>query len=129
MRAMEPVESAGTDTHAGHQLSSVTNGIVQLFREYYGRGPTKAKSYLLDDRYVICILEDTMTTVERTLVENGHGDMVRQVRLTFQEAMAPEFSGVVEANLGRKVETYHSQVTLDPDIGFEMFVLESSAAL
>ena len=79
----------------------MTNGIVKLFSEYYGRGPTKAKSYILDDRIVVCVLEETMTTVEQTLVKNGHGDMVGHVRLTFQEAMADEFKGVVGAALGR----------------------------
>jgi uncharacterized protein YbcI len=102
----------------------VTNGIVQLFREYYGRGPTKAKSFLLDGYIVVCVLEDTMTTVEQTLVKNGNGGMVRQVRLTFQEAMAHQFEGVVEKAMGRRVTAYHSQLTLDPDMGFEFFVLE-----
>jgi uncharacterized protein YbcI len=110
----------------GEQLAEVTNGIVQLFSEYYGRGPTKAKSYILDERIVVCVLENTMTTVEQTLVKNGDKDMVRQVRLTFQEAMADEFKGVVERALGRRVAGYHSQLTMEPDIGFEFFVLEDS---
>jgi uncharacterized protein YbcI len=110
-------------TSHGEQLAAVTNGIVQLFREYYGRGPTKAKSYLLDERIVVCVLEDTMTTVEQTLVKNGDKDMVRQVRLTFQEAMADEFKAVVENAMGRRVAAYHSQLTMEPDIGFEFFVL------
>ena len=105
------------------QLAEVSNGIVQIFSESYGRGPTKAKSYFLDETYVICVLEETMTTVERTLVETGKGDMVRQVRLAFQEALADEFKGIVSTALGRPVVGYHSQLTLDPDIGFEFFVL------
>jgi len=108
----------------GEQLAAVTNGIVKLFRDYYGRGPTKAKSYVLDDRILICVLENTMTTVEKTLVENGHGDKVREVRLTFQEAMADEFTKCVADNMGRKVLAYHSQLTLDPDLGFEFFILD-----
>ena len=71
----------------------MTNGIVGLFREYYGRGPTKAKSYLLDDTYVVCVLHHTMTTVEQTLVKTGQGRLVREVRLTFQEALADSFRG------------------------------------
>jgi uncharacterized protein YbcI len=113
-------------TSQGEQLAAVTNGIVQLFRTYYGRGPDKAKSFLLDGYIVVCVLENTMTTVEQTLVKNGNGDMVRQVRLTFQEAMADEFKGVVEEAMGRTVATYHSQLTLEPDMGFEFFVLEPS---
>jgi uncharacterized protein YbcI len=121
---MEHAQSPDTTQQAGEKLAAVTNGIVKLFRDYYGRGPTKAKSYLLDDRIVVCVLEDTMTTVERTLAENGHSGQVRETRLKFQEAMAPEFMGVVTEAMGRGVVGYHSQLTVEPDIGFEFFVLE-----
>jgi uncharacterized protein YbcI len=121
---MDPVPSTASIARQGEQLAAVTNGIVQLFREYYGRGPDKAKSYLLDDRIVVCVLEDTMTTVEQTLVKNGHTDMVRQVRLTFQGAMAERFKATVEEAMGRRVAAYHSQLTMEPDMGFEFFVLE-----
>ena len=121
MEHIHSPEDAGTQL--GEQLAAVTNGIVRLFSEYYGRGPTKAKSYLLDERILVCVLEDTMTRVERTLVENGHGHKVRDVRLTFQEAMAPEFTSCVAEAMGREVLAYHSQLTLDPDYGFEFFIL------
>jgi uncharacterized protein YbcI len=121
---MERIPDTDSTTRQGEQLAAVTNGIVQLFREYYGRGPNKAKSYILDDRIVVCVLEETMTTVERTLVKNGYTDMVRQVRLTFQGAMAAEFKLTVEQALGRRVAAYHSQLTMEPDMGFEFFVLE-----
>ncbi len=120
----ERISTTESVTSQGEQLAAVTNGIVQLFSEYYGRGPNKAKSYLLDGYIVVCVLEATMTTVEQTLAKNGNHDMVRQVRLTFQEAMADEFKGVVERALGRRVAGYHSQLTMEPDIGFEFFVLE-----
>ena len=121
---MEPMPTTDAVARQGDQLAAVTNGIVQLFREYYGRGPTKAKSYLLDERIVVCVLEDTMTTVEQTLVKNGDNDLIRQVRLRFQEAMAVEFKTVVENAMGRRVAAYHSQLTMQPDMGFEFFVLE-----
>jgi uncharacterized protein YbcI len=121
---MEPIHSPEAGTRAGEQLAAVTNGIVKLFRDYYGRGPTKAKSYLLDDRILVCVLEDTMTRVEKTLVDNGHGEKVREVRLTFQEAMAHEFKQCVRDTMDREVTAYHSQLTLEPDLGFEFFVLD-----
>jgi uncharacterized protein YbcI len=121
---MERIHSPESAAQTGEQLAALTNGIVKLFHDYYGRGPTKAKSYLLDDRIVVCVLEETMTKVEKTLVENGHGNKVREVRLTFQEAMADEFKRMAEACMGRPVAGYHSQLTLDPDIGFEFFVLD-----
>jgi uncharacterized protein YbcI len=121
---VESVEAPEGQPRLGDDLAEITNGIVRLFSEYYGRGPTRAKTYLLEDRYVVTVLRDTMTTVERTLAENGHKDMVRRVRLTFQEAMADSFKGVVEQALDRRVQSYHSQILVDPDVGFEFFLLE-----
>jgi uncharacterized protein YbcI len=124
---VENGETRGDENAHGEELAEITNGIVRLFSDYYGRGPTRAKSFLLDDTYVVTVLRDTLTTVERTLAEAGHGDQVRSVRLTFQEAMADEFKGVVEAAFGRRVAAYHSQLLIDADLGFELFVLEGQA--
>jgi uncharacterized protein YbcI len=121
---MDSQQSREGDAHYGEALAEVTDGIVRLFRESYGRGPTRAKSYLLDDRYVVTVLRDTMTTVERTLVDLGHMHLVRSVRVTFQEAMAASFKEVVEQAIGRRVASYHSQLMTDPDMGFEFFLLE-----
>ena len=121
---MESVEAADGPARLGDELAEITNGIVRLFSEYYGRGPTRAKTYMLENRYVVTVLRDTMTTVERTLAERGEKEMVRRVRLTFQEAMAASFKGVVEDVLGRRVEAYHSQILIEPDVGFEFFMLE-----
>ena len=107
----------------GGRLAEVSNAIVGIFRECYGRGPTKAKSYIIDD-YLIVVLEDILTTVEKTLVENGEEDLVRRVRLTFQDAVSKRFIEAVEEVLERKILTYHSQVTFHPARGFEIFVLE-----
>jgi uncharacterized protein YbcI len=122
---VDPTEASGSEATHGEELAQITNGIVRLFSEYYGRGPTRAKSYLLDDVYVVTVLRDTLTTVERTLADTGHGEQVRSVRLTFQEALADTFKAVVEDALGRKVVAYHSQLLIDADMGFELFVLES----
>jgi uncharacterized protein YbcI len=111
------------DISDGEKAAAISNAIVHLFSEYYGRGPTRSKAYLFDD-YVTCVLEDTMTTVERTLVECGRRDLVRDVRLAFQAEMADSFTGAVEKITGRKVLNYHSQITFDPEFCFEMFVLE-----
>ena len=107
----------------GELLADVSNAIVGIFVECYGRGPTKAKSYMFDD-YIVTVLDDLLTTVETTLVKNGKEHLVREVRLTFQEAVADRFTEAVTAITGRKVLTYHSQVTFHPARGFEIFVLE-----
>jgi uncharacterized protein YbcI len=106
----------------GERLAAISNAIVTIFAEYYGRGPTKAKTYSFDN-YLITVLEDILTTVERTLVERGEEDLVRKVRLTFQEATAERFTSAVSEIAGREVVGYHSQVTFNPSLGFEIFVL------
>jgi uncharacterized protein YbcI len=115
--------SSGVEQASGERLAAISNAVVGIFSEYYGRGPTKAKSYVFDN-YVLCVLEDILTTVERTLVERGRQDLVRTVRLTFQEAVSERFTGAVSEIMGRKVLSYHSQVIFDPPMGFEIFVLE-----
>lgn len=76
------------------------------------------------DDYVFTVLEDILTQVEVTLVDNDQEDLVRRVRLTFQESVADRFKGAVEEATGRKVLTYHSQVVFHPPMSFEIFVLE-----
>ena len=106
----------------GERLSAISNAIVTIFAECYGRGPTKVKTYAFDN-YLVTVLEDILTTVERTLVERGEEDLVRTVRLTFQEAVGDRFTSAVAEIAGREVVGYHSQVTFHPSLGFEIFVL------
>jgi len=107
----------------GAVLAQVSNEVVAILRECYGRGPTKAKSYL-NDNYLLTVTEDLLTTVEQTLVERGHHELVRTMRLSFQEVVSDRFVKAVEGATGRRVVTYHSQITFDPPMGFEIFVLD-----
>jgi uncharacterized protein YbcI len=107
----------------GVQLAEVTKGMISLHRRFYGKGPTKAKTYVVNDT-VICVLEGGFTTVERTLIDEQDVDAVLQVRRSFQRAMERHFTEVVENALGRKVQAYMSQIHADPDLAVELFVLE-----
>ena len=113
--------SARTEV-SGADLAEISNAVVGILREYYGRGPTKAKTFLNDD-YLFTVTEDILTTVEQTLVDRGDEDLVRKLRLRFQEVVAQRFIEAVESATGRKVVTYQSQVTFHPAMGFEIFVL------
>jgi uncharacterized protein YbcI len=96
---------------------------VRLHSEYYGRGPTKAKSYLQDD--VLCaVLSDIYTTVEKTLIDVGRGEHVRDTRHVFQLAMEKKFCQAVEEITGRRVRAFLSQTHIDPDVAVEIFLLE-----
>jgi uncharacterized protein YbcI len=111
---------------AGEMLAAISTALVQLHRQYYGKGPTKAKSYMLNDT-VICMLQGGFTTVERTLIDDGRAQAVHEIRRTFQEAMEQNFTDVVERATGRKVIAYMSQIHSDPDLAVELFVLEPTA--
>jgi uncharacterized protein YbcI len=104
-------------------LAQISTGLVQLHSRYYGKGPTKAKSHLIDDT-LVCMLRGGFTTVERTLVDTGRSDPVYHMRRSFQDAMEDEFRSVVEEATGRKVIAYMSTVHINPDLAFEIFVLE-----
>ncbi|HEY6638295.1 MAG TPA: DUF2294 domain-containing protein [Solirubrobacterales bacterium] len=104
-------------------LAQISTGLVQLHSRYYGKGPTKAKTHLVNDT-AICILRGGFTTVERTLIETDQIESVYQMRRSFQQAMESEFRKVVEESTGRRVLAYMSSIHVDPDLAVEVFVLE-----
>lgn len=118
--------SSGYETPRGEVLASISTGLVQLHSRYYGKGPTKAKTYLVNDT-VICLLKGGFTRVERTLIDEGEGAAVHNMRRSFQKAMEGQFREIVEGATDRTVIAYMSQVHEDPDMALELFVLEPRA--
>ena len=115
------------DTGRVDPMAQITRGLAQLHTKYYGKGPTKARSYTVNDT-VVCFLEGGFTTVERTLIDRGESDVVREIRRKFQDAMERDFRDVVEEATGRQVVAYMSQVHVNPDIAVELFLLEPNGA-
>lgn len=91
----------------------------------YGKGPTGAKAYLCDD-FLFCVLEGGITAVERTLLDHGDEQVVREVRARYQLRMASRYKDAIERISGRPVLTYQSQSLFDPDYTVEIFVLGPS---
>jgi uncharacterized protein YbcI len=110
-------------TVRGEMLASISTSLVQLHRQYYGKGPTKAKTYMVNDT-VLCMLKGGFTTVERTLIDDGKADEVHEIRRSFQRTMQEQFTGAVQEATGRTVIAYMSQVHTNPDLAAELFVLE-----
>jgi uncharacterized protein YbcI len=102
--------------------------MVQLHKEFYGRGPEKAKTYLNGD-LVVVLMRGGFTRVEETLLQEGRGDSVIQQRGDFQDVMAERFIEVIEQETGRNVIAMMSGTHQHPDLLGEMFVLESSDVL
>jgi uncharacterized protein YbcI len=110
----------------GALVSQLSREIVQLHARLYGRGPTKARSYLQND-FALCILEEIFTTAERTLISAGAADHVSDTRKKFQEAVRDEFVEIVERITGRKVRVFLSQVDPDANLALEAFLFEPTA--
>jgi uncharacterized protein YbcI len=106
----------------GPPALAISNAIVRMHREYYGRGATRART-VIQRNYVVCFLDDIYTPLERTLIEAGERDQVFTTRLAFQRAMEERFSAAVEEIMERKVIAFMSQVHFDPDLAAEIFVL------
>jgi uncharacterized protein YbcI len=104
----------------------ISTELLQLHSRYFGKGPSKARTEILDD-LIVCFLRDAFTTAERTLLAAGEDESVRESRAVFHRATDDEFRGVVERASGRRVVAHMSSIHFDPDISVELFVLEPSA--
>ena len=116
----------GTHRTHGDVLTAISDGLVGLLKEFYGRGPTQAKSYYQDD-LVVCLLRGGFTRVEQTLLEGGRGDAVIHQRMEFQDLMRARFTQVVEDATGRTVVGFMSGNQQSPDLMCEVFILAPQA--
>jgi uncharacterized protein YbcI len=110
-------------TERSRQATAVGNAITRLHRDYYGRGATTTRT-IYQRNHIVSFLEDIYTPVERTLIDAGSQEDVKRTRQAFQMTMRQRFSEAVEEITGRKVIQFMSQVSFDPDMAAEIFVLE-----
>jgi uncharacterized protein YbcI len=106
----------------GDVLTQISDGMVALLKEFYGRGPSRTKSYFEDD-LVVCLLRGGFSRVEQTLLEGGRGSSVIQQRMDFQDLMRERFVAVIANATGRQVIGFMSGNQQDPDIMCEVFIL------
>jgi uncharacterized protein YbcI len=105
-------------------LMQISNEMVRLYKEQFGRGPTKARTNWAGPDILVSVLEDTLTPAERNLVKLGEHQRLRDLRMFFQYASVDEFVGVVERVTGRTVRAFHSSIDTKVDgMGIEVFVL------
>src|SRR4051812_35440984 len=118
-------DNSGTTTIEGRgQLrKDISNAMVGLKKQLYGKGPVKAKTFI-NDNLVFVVLEGGLTRNEETLLAAGEENLVRQYRLRFQEVVKKTAHETIERLTGCQVLTYHSQIVFDPDRTFEIFVLD-----
>lgn len=106
----------------GDILTAISDGIVALLKEHYGRGPTQTKTYYEDD-LVVCVLRGGYSRVEQSLLDGGRGEAVIEQRMQFQEMMRDHFEAAVESATGRQVIGFMSGNQQDPDMMCEVFIL------
>jgi uncharacterized protein YbcI len=116
-----------TGGRRGAEAAELSNAMVRLYKELFGRGPTKAHTAYASSDVVICTLEESMTAAERKLVELGEHQALRDTRMLFQHASDDEFIRVVEAITGRVVRAFVSGIDTHHDVSSEVFYLEPSA--
>jgi uncharacterized protein YbcI len=120
---------AHTDTqqqqqHGGWLLQDVSNAMVALHKEQFGRGPTRVQSHLAGADGLLCVMEDALLPAERAMVEMGEQQRVREARMFFQVATADEFVATVEAITGRTVRAFASATDPDQGVVMENFIFE-----
>ena len=104
-------------------LSAVTRAMVALHEQYHHREPVTAKTLLLGEDLLACVLGGVYTDVEKTMIEIQRSTIVQQTRNAFQNAMQNKFINVVERLSGRKVLAFVSNHHVGPDIEIELFML------
>jgi len=110
----------------GDMLSRISTEMVRAQKKYFGKGPTSAKSYMLDD-FLLIVMRENRTVAEKTMVEFGRVDLVREFRQEFENEMTGKLQGMIEELTGRKILGYQSQIIIEPDIVIEIFFFDRSA--
>jgi uncharacterized protein YbcI len=112
----------GQPKSPGEMRARISHEIVRLQAEYYGKGPTKARTYIVED-LVVVVLEETFTRAEKTLASRGERDAIQHIRRRFQQHMADSFTSVVEQVTGRRVRVFLSETDIENDVSVETFLL------
>jgi uncharacterized protein YbcI len=108
----------------GKLLAAISNSIVAIMREHYGRGPMKAKTYVVDDIIVVVLRGAGFTPLEKTIMDSGEPNRVVAMREDFQRYMATRYKATIEELTGRKVVAFLSQAHVEPDITMEIFFVD-----
>jgi uncharacterized protein YbcI len=111
------------DLSGGDLLARLSDEMVRAKKQFFGKGPEQAKSYMVDDLLIV-VMRGGLTTAEQTMLRFGQQQMVRQFRQLFEDEMTDVLTSLVEQTTGRTVVNYQSQIMFDPDIVVEMFVFD-----
>jgi uncharacterized protein YbcI len=114
----------GPEDRRGLELEELTNAMVRLYKEQFGRGPTKARSDYAGPNALLVTIENSLTPAERNMVALDEHQRVREIRMFFQHASDDEFISIVEEITGRKVRAFVSGTDTGHDVSSEVFYFE-----
>ena len=116
--------AVSTSETAGPVTMRVSDELVRLYKDLFGRGPTKAGTHWAGDNILICTLENSLTPAERSMVEMGEYQRLRDLRMFFQHARENDFRETIERITGRQVRAFVSGIDPVTDVSAEVFYLE-----
>jgi uncharacterized protein YbcI len=122
-----PATNETEHLHDGGASAAISTAVVHLLREFTGRGPTKAKTYINNDMVTV-VLQDILTKGERSLVSDGHNGDVLNTRHLYQQTMRTDLIATVERLTSRSVMAFMSSNHIDPDMAVETFILSPVVA-
>jgi uncharacterized protein YbcI len=116
------------ESRSGGSLLQISNSIVRLYKEAFGRGPTKARAQFAGPDTLVVILEDSMTVSERYLAAIGEHERLRDMRLFLQHALEDQLRAIVEQNLDRLTVAFIDGVDTHHDVAVAVFTLAPVAS-
>lgn len=122
---MQPFESSAAGERS--PLQEISTAMVQIYKDQFGRGPTRVRTNYAGPDALVCLLEHTFTPAERNLQAMGEHQRLRDIRMFFQYAEESRFIAPVERITGRRVRAFISGIDTNADIASELFVLEPDA--
>jgi uncharacterized protein YbcI len=119
-----PADGKPSPLGGGQLLAAISDNIVAMVREHYGRGPTSAKTYVVDDIIVVVMRGSGFIPLEKTIMDSGEPELVIAMREDFQRVMARRFRQMIEDLTGRNVVAFVSRVHVEPDITMQSFFID-----
>jgi uncharacterized protein YbcI len=119
----------GTDQERhGLLMVEISNAMVHLYKELFGRGPTKVRTSYAGPNLLVSTLENSLTRIEQTMADAGEHERLRDLRMHFQYLGEEDFVRAVEQITGRKVRAFVSGMDTRQDVASELFYLEPEPA-
>ncbi len=101
-------------TTKGRMEDEICNAVIRFEKEYMGRGPLETKAYIIDD-IVLVRLKNVLTQAELKLAETSERhegrELIKRVRIALLEQGRPLLESAVEAIVGTRIKSLHTDIS------------------